>query len=103
MDVIFDSLPMGLCPECLERMTNFAFYDGYKFPDGTQLVKAYCDHRKAGALGIIRPGKPVRWKIEIPIDAIAWEKSISVRADALAQLFGALDGLQGAAPPPQAH
>ena len=63
------SLPWGLCPACLDRMNQGSLYEGVTLPDGTIIVHAYCEHREAGSLGIIRPGKPVRTWAACPVPA----------------------------------
>lgn len=77
------NLPMGLCPDCLDRLIKDDNYPCLIGNDGTILMDAYCPHREAGAMGTMQPGKPLVWKIIIPIDAIAWKHGLDVRRAAL--------------------
>lgn len=83
MRVELTSLPWGLCPDCLERMAAAEDHEGLTLRDGTIFVHAYCEHREAGALAIIRPGAPVRWKIDVPVDVLAWEHGLEMRMAAV--------------------
>jgi len=97
----FDSLPLGPCPECLEKMVDGRKYQAYVAPGGVRVLMAYCWHRQVGLLGIVQPGKPVRWKMDAPIDALNWDKSSKVRA---AAIVGAIQELSEPGPvPSQAH
>lgn len=83
MKIELSSLPFGLCSECLERLRNADEHEGLQLQDGTKFVHAYCEHREAGALAIVRPGAPLRWKIDVPVDVLAWERGLEMRMAAV--------------------
>lgn len=83
LKVELGTLPWGLCPECLDRMRTADDHEGFALRDGTAFVYAYCEHREAGALAVIRPGAPVRWKIEVPVDVLTWERGLEMRMAAI--------------------
>lgn len=100
-EITFDSLPLGACPECLEHMVDGRKFSAWVAPGGVRVLTMYCWHRQVGVLGIVQPGKPVRWKMETPTDALSWEKSSKLRA---AAITGAIEELQRAdLAPPRAH
>jgi hypothetical protein len=86
-----DNLPWGVCSQCLKKMATGAAYDAVRLPGGQYLVHAYCQHREAGATLLIRPGRPKRWRILVPIDAIEWAKYLEIQAPMFAGAFSALD------------
>lgn len=92
------TLPWGLCPGCLDRMASGGLYESVKCKTGETLTFAYCEHREVGATLLTRPGRPLRWQIQTPIDIIEWEAYRRARTVNLSALFSALAGTKGAGP-----
>lgn len=77
-------VPFGFCPECLERVIKGREYEAIPLVGGARLAHAYCSHREVGGALILRSGKPQRWALTVPIDAIEWRKMVLLRAAAYA-------------------
>ena len=91
---IGEAIPAGLCPDCLERMVRGAAYEAVDLPGGRRLIHAYCAHRQAGASLLVRPDRPLRWRIDTPIDALEWRHFMQIRAAEYRGLFE--DGVDSA-------
>lgn len=75
--------PYGFCDECLRRMQAGAEYQLRDLPGGRQLASAYCEHRQAGAVLLVRESGPLRWTITQPIDILDWVEFLKLKARAL--------------------
>jgi hypothetical protein len=73
-------------------MAAGAGYGALKLRQDVYLVNAYCPHHEAGAALLVEPGRPLRWQIISPIDAIEWPAFVATKAQATK---GALDGFRG--------
>jgi hypothetical protein len=76
----FETLPWGLCSDCLERMTKGGTYDVVELAPGVRQISAYCAHREVGATMLVRPNRAQQWHLRTPIDAIEWEQLQALRA-----------------------
>ena len=77
------AVPFGFCPACITRMTGGEEqYEVLQLAGEGRMVVAYCEHREAGATLILRPDRPQRWQIFVPIDAIEWRQLVAMRAGA---------------------
>lgn len=78
---IGDRLPLGFCSDCCSRMASGAgLYEALELRAGLRLLHAYCSHREAGATLLIETGRPQRWQILSPIDAVEWRDYVALKA-----------------------
>jgi hypothetical protein len=91
------ALPVGFCPECLDTMRRGRLYETVELESGAKIISAYCFHREVGGTLIVQDGRPQRWSMSVPIDAVAWRAIVSARVVAYGAL-GAETGLHDGAP-----
>lgn len=106
INVGIESLPWGFCSQCLDRMrAGGNAYEGYPIgDDGTQLWHAYCAHREVGASLLIRPGRPRRWRLVTPIDALEWQRYIEIQLQSHGGVLQAIKEIETEVPPgPSKH
>jgi hypothetical protein len=84
-------LPLGFCPECLDRMAKGAPYGRIKLPQGPSIVHAFCEHRQVGASLTLREGLPLRWNMLSPIDVLEWRELLKTKTETLAAFIEAHD------------
>jgi len=73
-DIKFAVPPWGFCPECVEKTGCAPESREHDLPDGSKLLELYCVHREVGATMYVKEGRPQRWLLVTPIDAIDWQE-----------------------------
>lgn len=73
-----ETLPLGFCSTCLEQLANGSKpMSRRELGDGSILLSGFCSERSVGALIHLAPGKPQRWRLITPIDALEWPQFVT--------------------------
>lgn len=91
------NLPIGFCDECCSRMAAGAHYEAVEYKSGEIFMHAYCAHREAGAMVLLRQERDPRWTIVTPIDALEWQHFIALKIPMLAGAFAGAVAVDAAA------
>jgi len=83
MEQLIEAQPWGFCPACLTKFLDAELpIEGYRLSDASVVIAAFCAERSIGASLHLRDGKPQRWHIVSPIDALEWRGYLAAQLGA---------------------